>query len=64
MGGTAARVGAREGGAGRRAERPEHVAFAAPAIVDLLPGTPRSGWAGSDEAPARIALGAETAHLV
>src|SRR5215211_4831119 len=57
-------VGLCEGGAGRRAKGAEDVALAAPAVVDLLPG-PARGWRlWPNQVAARIALGADGAHLV
>src|SRR3712207_8039219 len=56
MRGAAARVGPREGGAGRRAEVTEDVALAAPAIVDLLAGPARRRRPGPDRRLPGIAL--------
>ena len=64
MGGAAARIGPGEGGAGRRAEGAEDVALAAPAVVDLLAGPARGRRLRPNQVPARVALGAEGAHLV
>src|SRR3954454_10845307 len=64
VGRATARVGMREGSARGRAESLEDRAFAAPAIVDLLPGAACRRRVRSNQIPARITLGAERAHLV
>src|SRR3712207_6436674 len=64
MRGAPARVGPRQGGAGRRAEGAEDVALAAPTVVDLPPGPARGRWLRPHQVSARVAPGAERAHLV
>src|SRR5512134_2634495 len=64
VGGITPWVGSREGGARRRAEGTEDVTLAAPPVVDLLPGTARRWRVWPYHISARIALGAERAHLV
>ena len=64
VGGATARVGPGEGGAGRRAEGAGDVALAAPPVVDLLPGPARGRWSRPHQIAARVAPGAERAHLV
>jgi hypothetical protein len=65
VGGAATGIGMRQGRAGRRAERPEDLALAAPAVVDLWLGPPGGSVPplgvgprrGADELLPREALG-------